>query len=133
MAKYDYLEALCEDIRTYFNDELDLVEFFEDTYWVKERACNKLNEDLWDNDSVTGNGYSGYCTEEEAGHNLAGNWNLLGEALSEFGCSAESIAKGAKFCDTTIRCYLLSQAVSIVVDEMYDKAQELVDDDEEEE
>ena len=40
------------------------------------------------------------------------------EALKEFGCGIEYLEKGAEACDVTIRCYLLSGAISEVIDEL---------------
>ena len=44
--------------------------------------------------------------------------DLLKEALKEFGCGIEYLKKGAEACDVTIRCYLLSSAISEVIDEL---------------
>lgn len=46
------------------------------------------------------------------------NLGLLGEALTEFGCDMSYLERGAEECDVTIRCYLLGQAISEVLDEV---------------
>lgn len=56
-----------------------------------------------------------YIIEEYLCH----NWDLLNEAASEFGENAgDWIKKGAEFCDVSIRCYLLSQAISNILNEL---------------
>ena len=44
--------------------------------------------------------------------------DLLKEALEEFGCDIGYLEKGAEACDVTIRCYLLSSAISEVIDKL---------------
>lgn len=76
-------------------------------------------------DSVTGNASGSYTfntwTAEEY---LCHNWELLGEALTEFGCDMSYLEKGAEACDVTIRCYLLGQAISEVLDEIETEEEE---------
>lgn len=126
MEKYNYLEAVKDDIRYYLDHESDDLkndhanEFGE---WLrddnKDEIAERLYDELWTNDSVTGNGsgsywYNAWRAEESLCHNL----DLLGKALTEFGCDADYIVKnGAEACDVTIRCYLLSQAIAEVLDE----------------
>lgn len=47
---YNYLEAVKEDVKEYIEENIDLSEFGD-----IEELKEKLNEDLWINDSVTGN------------------------------------------------------------------------------
>ena len=56
---------------------------------------------------------------------LAHNWDLLAEALTEFGCDGvNAIEKGAEWCDVTIRCYLLGQAIAEVMEELAEELEE---------
>lgn len=110
---YDYLEAVTDDIREYIADEIDLTE------WAgrREELEEKLNEDLWCEDSVTGNAsgsytFSTYKAEEYLMHNL----DLLSDAVYEFGGGVDVLKSGAEACDVTIRCYLLPQAISKALD-----------------
>lgn len=117
---YDYREAMKQDIRDYINDEITLTD-----YENRDELEEYLNEELWIVDSVTGNGSGSYTTNGcKAEHNLAGNWNLLAEAMREFCCECDAIAKGAEWADVTIRCYLLGECISIVLDEMGDELRE---------
>lgn len=112
---YDYLKEMKEDIENYINDN-DIV--------VTEENREEVEQDLYDilfvEDSVTGNASGSYTFSiYEAEQNLVGNFDLLREALEEFDCNDISILeKGAEYCDVTIRCYLLGQALNEVLDEM---------------
>ena len=113
---YDYLEAEKEDVLDYIKENIDFSSF-EDIEELEE----ELNEELWSEDSVTGNASGSYTynrcfAEEYITHNL----DLLGEALENFGCDGSSIKKGAEWCDVTIRCYLLPSAISEALKEIED-------------
>ncbi len=117
MERYDYLEAVKSRVRDYIEENKEeLREEHEDREGLEEA----LNDDLWVSDSVTGNAsgsytFSAYKAEENLCHNL----DLLREALEEFGEeNVNVLEKGAEWCDVTIRCYLLGQAISEVLDEM---------------
>lgn len=113
MEKYNYYDAVREDIRQYIEDN-EIEVNAENREEVEER----LNDDLWLADSVTGNASGSYTfntwtAEEYLCHNL----DLLAEACEEFG-STPNILESAESCDVTIRCYLLSQCISEVLDEI---------------
>lgn len=113
---YNYLEAVTEDVMEYIQDNIDLNE------WKGNRDGleDVLNETLWIEDSVTGNASGSYTfSRYQAEEYLAHNWDLLAEALEEFGADdVNPIDKGAEWCDVMIRCYLLGQAISAVLDEL---------------
>ncbi len=115
MTNYNYYDAVADDVREYINNEINLDEWRGDREGLEE----KLNEDLWNDDSVTGNASgSYYCNAWKAEEALAHNWDLLEEAFNEFGCYEETpLKKGAEYCDVTIRCYVLGSAISEVLDE----------------
>lgn len=118
MKNYNYLEAMIEDVKEYVGDNFtaeEIAEKLEDrSEWESE-----LYDALWIEDSVTGNAsgsytFNTYRAEECIAHNL----DLLSEAIKEFGCDADILEKGAEWCDVTIRCYLLGQAISEALDEL---------------
>ena len=113
---YNYLEAVTEDVRTYINDEITRIDWTDDRDGLEE----KLNQDLWIADRVTGNASGSYTFNTyQAEENICHNLELLEEACSEFGGDiGEYIKQGAEACDVTIRCYLLGQAIAEVLDEM---------------
>lgn len=119
---YNYLEAVKNDIMEYLeNDapEIDRNELFYSRYELEE----KMHDELWINDSVTGNASGSYTFNTwKAEENLCHNMDLLEEACDAFGCDlAEAVKKGAEHCDVTIRCYLLGSAISEVLDELEEK------------
>ena len=85
----------------------------------REGLEERLNDDLFIEDSVTGNGSgSYYCNTWKAEEALSHNWDLLVEALEAFGQDGTDVLKqGAEWCDVTIRCYLLGQAIAAVLDD----------------
>ncbi len=81
-TRYNYSEAIADDVRDYIKENINLDEWRGDRDGLEE----KLNDDLWVNDSVTGNtSGSYYCNAWKAEEAIAHNWDLLGEALCEFG------------------------------------------------
>lgn len=127
MTNYNYLEAVISDVLDYIKEEINLDEWKGNREGLEE----KLNDELWTVDSVTGNASGSYTFNSwEAEENLAHNWDLLAEALDEFGQDGTDVLKqGAETMDVTIRCYLLGQAIAEALDEL---EEELAEDDEEE-
>lgn len=126
---YDYREAVKDDVLEYINNEIN----FEDFDSLEELE-EKLNEDLWTEDSVTGNASGSYTfSTYEAEENLAHNWDLLAEALEEFGGEENPISKGAEWCDVTIRCYLLGECIAEALEEIEDDFEEAHREEDEEE
>lgn len=79
---YDYREAMTEDVKEWIKENIDLTEWTED----REGLEQQLNDDLWTEDSITGNASgSYYCNSYKAEESIAHNWDLLNEALDEFG------------------------------------------------
>ena len=119
---YDYNEAIREDVREYIKNEIDLEEWQGNRDGLEE----KLNDELWTVDSVTGNGSGSYTFNTyEAEENICHNLDLLEEACEEFGGSMDVLKDGAEACDVTIRCYLLGGAISDVLDELEDELEEV--------
>lgn len=112
--EYNYLEAVKDDVREYIEDEIDFTD-----YGTIEDLEQFLNDELFINDSVTDNASGSYTFNTwEAEENLCHNMELLADALQEFGNDLSYLEKGAEACDVTIRCYLLSQAISEVLEEL---------------
>ena len=128
MTNYNYLEAVTSDVLDYIKEEINLDEWKGN----REGLEKKLNDKLWTVDSVTGNASGSYTFNTwEAEENLAHNWDLLAEALDEFGQDGTDVLRqGAESMDVTIRCYLLGQAIAEALDEL---EEELAEDDEDEE
>ena len=115
MEKYNYLENVTADAKTAILENL--------SYWIftdREELEEIANDELWVDDSVTGNGSGSYTFSTwQAEENLCHNMDELEDACDEFGQDiGEAVKQGAEYCDVTIRCYLLGQAISDALDEL---------------
>lgn len=125
--RYNYLESIKEDVTEYIKNEINLKDFTD-----REELEEKLNDELWVNDSVTGNASgSYYCNSWKAEESICHNLDLLGEATREFGCEVDLLEKGAEWADVTIRCYLLGQAIGEVLDDMEEELEKTFESEEE--
>lgn len=123
--RYDYLKAVTDDVRELLlQDEVNA-----DDYDDYDDFVEAVNDFCWDCDDITGNASGSYWFSSfKAECALIGNLTLLGEALSEFGLDGRYITNnGAKACDVTIRCYLLSDAIAIACEQL--ELEEWFDDD----
>ena len=118
---YDYLEAVKDNVKDYIDNEIDLDEY----RGRKDELEEYLNDELWTEDSVTGNGSGSYTfNRAKAAEYLMSNLDLLAEAVEEFGGNLDVLKDGAEACDVTIRCYLLGQAISEVLDDYEEELKE---------
>lgn len=116
MSNYNYREAVKNDVLEYIKNEIDFADY--DTI---EELSEKLNDDLFTEDSVTGNASGSYTfSTYEAEENLCHNLDLLAEAVEEFGGTTDILKDGAEACDVVIRCYLLGEAISEALEEIED-------------
>lgn len=114
MKKYDYLQAVTDDVLSYIEENAIKV-----TTSNREEIEEQLNDDLFCCDSVTGNASGSYTFNAyEAEEYLCHNLDLLAEAVEELGGNMDILKDGAEACDVTIRCHLLSQAISAALDEV---------------
>lgn len=116
MERYDYLANVIEDVKEVVVNEYD---YKDELLTDHDGFEQRLNDELWTKDSVTGNGSGSYTFNAwQAEENLCHNLDLLGEALDDFECETSYLEKGAEACDVTIRCYLLRQAIASVLDDL---------------
>ena len=115
MKAYNYYEVLESDIRECVENWYDLT-----NYDNIDNAYENLYDDLWIDDSVTGNGSGSYTFSTfQAEENLCHNLDLLAEACNDFGQSlGEAVECGAEFCDVTIRCYLVGGVLYDVLEDI---------------
>lgn len=75
---------------------------------------------------MTGNASGSYTFNTwQAEEYLCHNMDLLEEACAEFGEDVgNAVECGAEYCDVTIRCYLLSGAISDALDELESEIEE---------
>ena len=112
---YNYLENVTADAKQAILENMDMWEWHN-----REELEERANDELWADDSVTGNASGSYTFSTwEAEENLCHNMDELEEACNEFGQDiGEAVKQGAEYCDVTIRCYLLSKAISAAIDEL---------------
>lgn len=120
---YDYREAMRTDINNAIAEKQEWIgKTIKEAYEDVDEAFDQLYDDMWVNDSVTGNAsgsytFNTYKAEEYICHNL----ELLEQAMNEFGCEdVNAIEKGAEWCDVTIRCYLLGEVLREVLEERWE-------------
>ena len=117
MNTYNYNEAIKADVKEYIQEHYTTEEITEGLA-EREEFDEKLYNEMWTADSVTGNGSGSYTFNTwQAEENLCHNMDLLADALADFGCGLDYIEKGAEACDVTIRCYLLGSALAEILDE----------------
>ena len=122
VERYDYLAAVKADVVAYIEDEISL----EEWRGRREELEEHLNDELWACDQVTGNASgSYYCSTWKAEEALSHNWDLLADALAEFGQDGVDVLRqGAEAMDVTIRCYILGQAIAEALDELSEELEE---------
>lgn len=117
---YNYREAMVKDI----------MDFVIDNYMepapgmTKEEYVEALDDELWDVDEVTGNGGCYYGTEEECAGYIGYGLPELVEVIEEWGYDFTKAMKEefhrapARFIDSLIRTYLLSECVDVAVNKL---------------
>lgn len=105
---YNYEEAVLEDVKEAILERLREGNYVD--YDDLEDAQDEIQEDLWADDGVTGNGSGSYTFSTfMAELYLVGNGDLYGEALEEYGGKYDSSPEAR---DVIIRCHLLGNAIS---------------------
>ena len=121
--KKNYFEQVKADVKTWIEDNsyyFNLDEYRGD----RESAEEYLNDNLWTDDSITGNGSGSYTfNREEAKENVLNDMDTVIEALKEFCVETETIAEKFlaedwEYFDVTARCYVLGSAIYEICDEL---------------
>lgn len=127
MRTYNYQEAVKEDIKDYIKSNFNSFDDFN---------RDRLEEDLWVEDSVTGNASGSYTFNSSQAHEyLINNEDLFIEAAEEFGCGGDTIEEHStdyEWQDVTIRCYLLNQCLTEALEELEDEGWGQTEDEDEE-
>lgn len=119
---YNYLDAVRDDVRQVIEDEYVLSDYPDRDAFEEE-----LRDVLWADDSVTGNGSGSYTYDRaKAREYVQGDPNAMDyirELISEFDekdvALEKFLSEDWEWFDVSIRCYLLDQAISEVLDELY--------------
>ena len=116
---YDYMESMVEDIKEWIEDNIDAADFDD-----RDALEEQLNDDLWADDGVTGNGSGSYTfNREKAKGYVIDNMDLVEEMADEFGVDNKTLGEKFKeqdweYFDVSIRCYLLGQAIGEALDQL---------------
>lgn len=126
MEKYNYYEAMKEDIKNYIAENYTAEELNEKMLDFDDFS-EELNDDLWTVDSVTGNGSGSYTFSRATARDYilsdSENVDLSREALKEFCVDGDTIAKKFlsedwEYFDVTIRCYILGGVINDVLEDL---------------
>lgn len=113
---YNYFEAVKRDIRAWLEDNSLDMPYNE----YGEAEIDRLYDELWVADSVTGNGSEDmyYQNAEEAAAALYGNNSAYMYAAQDFGLeNYNDFCENPRKADVTIRCYYLGAALDEVIAE----------------
>lgn len=115
MERYNYLEVVTNDAKQAILENMEYWDFSD-----REELEEVANDELWNDDSVTGNASGSYfCNTWKAEEAICHNWDLLKDACDDFCCGlGTTFCRGVEACDVTIRCYLLVNAISAAIDEL---------------
>lgn len=116
---YYYLSAIKEDVKNYIDDKITISDFSD-----RDELESYLNDELWTCDSVTGNASGSYTMNRLMARDyVINNIDELNDAVENFGIDKNIVGErfldeDFEWCDVTIRCSLLSSAISEVLDSM---------------
>lgn len=114
-----YREMVKEDVLEAIRNDYDLT-----NYTDRDDAEQTLNDEMWTDDSVTGNGSGSYTFNSAAARDyVLADIETVKEALREFCTPAEEIGQRFldedwEYLDVTARCYILGEAISEALDEL---------------
>lgn len=122
---YDYKEAIRQDIRDYLDDNEE-IDFDTDFRELEDR----LNDDLFCEDSITGNGSGSYTFNRETAKEYVNeNTDLLQDLCQEEFITKDQLADWFmndewEAMDVSIRCMLLPECIHEVLEEKQEELEE---------
>ena len=122
---YDYYSAVAEDVEDYVRANIDFADY--DTI---DELEEHLNDVLWTEDSVTGNGSGSYTFDRnKAKEYVLENTDAVAMMADAFDVADADIGEHFRnndweWFDVCIRCYYLGQAIDYVLDEYYEEFQD---------
>lgn len=125
MAKYDYRRETTANIIEWIKMN-GVLEEAKEQEWSYQELYDWLYDELWAHDYITGNGYDWYDTEDKCSEYLSNNFDLLYEAVREYGMDDNvniliqhyQNKTLARYFDCTIRCYLLGECLMTALEEL---------------
>lgn len=120
---YDYVDEMKQDITRWITATINVKDYPD-----RQELQEYLDDSLWAEDEITGNGtYGGYFEkQEDARISVLDNFELCVEALREFCVPMEKVAEefldeNWKYFDSTIRCYLLWNVIDSILEDIYEE------------
>ena len=118
---YNYLENVTNDAKIAILENMDMWEWRN-----RDELEEAANDVLWTDDAVTGNASGSYTFNRKAAKEYItqseDGLHTLRDAVSEYCCEHKAftafLENDWEYLDVTIRCYLLSQAISAAIDEL---------------
>ena len=123
--RYDYARSIYCGLVYFLNDmtEKQIEDFAE---MDDEDKIEWLNDEAFISDTVTGNASGSFFFNSwKAESAICHNWYLIEETQDEFGTL--EFSRGAEYIDVSIRCYMLSQVISDVIEAIEDRISEIED------
>lgn len=122
MEKYDYRKVITNNIKDWIQMN-GVLEEAKEQEWSYQELYDWLYDELWAEDSITGNGPYRYASEEECQEYIATNLALYFEAANEFCEFPDAGApwiyeEPARHIDATIRCYLFGECLYQALDDL---------------
>lgn len=115
---YNYYENVKEDLKEALEEYREYSNIEKWNEENRDEIWEEVYDIAWTDDSVTGNGSGSYFFNSyKSGQALADNFDLLKEAIEEFGGDIGNALDNEEAADVTIRCYILGQVLSEVLDE----------------
>ena len=117
MNRQQYIEQIRDDIIEYVKD--NDIKLLDADGNLDEDAKNQLYDDLWIEDSVTGNGSGSYTFSSAKAHeNIIGAEDVIRELCEEWDIDRGTLAdhflnEDWEWFDVSIRCYLLGEAMNM--------------------
>ena len=119
MKGYNYYSAVADDVKNWIVDNYTATEV---AAWDIDEAAERLNDDLWIEDSVTGNGSGSYTFSRAAARDyVLADPDTVADALRDFCVDADTLAEKFlsqdwEYFDVTARCYVLGAAITDALD-----------------
>lgn len=116
-----YLQQMKDDILEWIREEGTVVT--EDN---RDKVEEELNDRLWVEDSVTGNGSGSYTFNSMKAREyvLEDGEDYVAELIEDFCLDGETVARHLfdwEYWDVSIRCWLLGQAIAAALDELLEE------------
>lgn len=118
MEKYDYREAVLNDVLQAISDNYDLSDYDD-----ANEAYDEIYDALFIDDSVTGNASGSYTFSTwKAEENLSHNWDEIVTTAEEYGIEpiiSDGWEYGAEWWDVSIRCRYLSECLTEALERFF--------------